>query len=373
MKTTISFVLFVVLSIWNLPAFAKSSQWNELKSREWANNQPWIVGANFIPASAVNTLEMWQKSTFNPAEIEKEFSLAKSIGMNSMRVFLHDLLWEQEPQAFGDRIEQVLALADKHNIKLMLVLFDSCWNAVPKLGQQDAPRAGVHNSRWVQSPGMEALLDSSQTPRLKRYVTGVVGRFAKDPRVLAWDVWNEPDNVNEGSIFDRIEKLAAVEALLPQVFEWTRSMDPIQPLTSGVWNGDWSTDANLKPIAKIQLQLSDVISFHSYEDSTKFESRISSLLRFNRAILCTEYMGRPFGNTVQTILPMTKALKIGSFNWGFVAGKTQTFFPWDSWEKPYSTDPNPWFHDLFTKEHAPYDAVEIKLIRAMTGATSKAP
>ena len=348
-------------------AHAATAQWSEAQSLAWAAKQPWIVGANYIPASAVNTLEMWQKETFDPANIEKDFALAQSIGMNSMRVFLHDLLWQADPKGFGDRIEQVLALADKHNIKLMLVLFDSCWNSYPKLGLQNPPRPGVHNSGWVQSPGMEALLDPAQTPRFKTYVTGVIGRFAKDPRVHSWDLWNEPDNVSEGSVFDKIEKLAAVEDLLPQVFTWARSMNPEQPLTSGVWNGDWSTDAGLKSIAKIQLKSSDIISFHSYEDSSKFQQRITSLERFNRAILVTEYLGRPFGNSIQVMLPIMKQKHVGAYNWGFVAGKTQTYFPWDSWEKPYTSEPTPWFHDLFRADHAPYDKAEIQIFRDLTG------
>jgi len=124
---------------------------------------------------------------------------AESIGMNTMRVFLHDLLWQQDADGFSKRIDQFLQVADRHHIKPMFVLFDSCWDPNPKLGLQHPPVPGVHNSGWVQSPGAAALADPAQEARLRDYVRGVVAAFAKDSRILAWDVWNEPSNLNEGS------------------------------------------------------------------------------------------------------------------------------------------------------------------------------
>ena len=103
------------------------------------------------------------------------------------------------PPGFKKRIDTFLGIAAKHKIRPMLVLFDSCWDPFPKLGPQRAPKPGVHNSGWMQSPGAEALKDRSQYPRLEAYVKGVVGAFANDDRVLAWDVWNEPDNPNRSS------------------------------------------------------------------------------------------------------------------------------------------------------------------------------
>src|ERR1700757_924803 len=176
-----------------------SQRWSKEKADQWYSDEPWLVGSNYLPADAINQLEMWQARTFDPKEIDKELGWAESLGMNTMRVFLHDLLWKQDAPGFKNRIDSFLKIAEKHKIRPMFVLFDSCWDPFPKLGKQHAPTPGVHNSGWVQSPGVNALKDPAQYGRLEAYVKGVVGAFANDKRVLAWDIWNEPDNDNRSS------------------------------------------------------------------------------------------------------------------------------------------------------------------------------
>ncbi len=136
------------------------ARWTEKAANEWYAQQPWLVGSNYIPASAINELEMWQADTFDPQRIDKELGWAESIGLNTMRVFLHDLLWQQDPKGFQQRIETFLEIASKHHIKPLFVLFDSCWDPDPRLGKQHEPRPGIHNSGWVQSPGAKALAGS---------------------------------------------------------------------------------------------------------------------------------------------------------------------------------------------------------------------
>jgi len=191
-------ILMLILAFSSL-GFAVASRWSEEKANSWYQQQPWLVGSNFIPASAINELEMWQADTFDPQEIDKELGWAQGLGMNTMRVFLHDLLWQQDAAGFRHRIDTFLTIAAKHRIRPVFVLFDSCWDPFPRLGPQHPPIPGVHNSGWVQSPGANALKDAAQYPRLKEYVQGVVAAFANDPRVLAWDVWNEPNNGNGGA------------------------------------------------------------------------------------------------------------------------------------------------------------------------------
>ena len=352
-----------------------SQRWTEEAARDWYARQPWLVGANYIPATAINQLEMWQADTFDPKRIDLELGWAKSIGMNTMRVFLHDLAWQQDPAGFRKRIDTFLSLSDKHGMKPMLVLFDSCWDPFPKLGSQRAPTPGVHNSGWVQGPGADALNNTGEHQRLEAYVKGVVGAFAKDRRVLAWDLWNEPDNPNTSS-YGKSEppnKLALVETLLPKTFEWARSAQPTQPLTSGVWKGDWTSDAKLTKIEKIQLDLSDIVSFHSYDDPQRFASRVQSLKRYNRPILCTEYMARGNKSTFQGSMPVAKEHKVAVMNWGLVAGKTQTHLPWDSWQKPYTDrEPEIWFHEVFHTDGRPYRPEEVEFIRSVTGKAKAA-
>ena len=344
--------------------------WSEQKANDWYQQQPWLVGSDYIPADAINQLEMWQAETFDPQQIDKELGWAEGLGMNTMRVFLHDLVWQQDSAGFTRRIDAFLTIANKHHIRPIFVLFDSVWDPFPKLGPQHPPIPGIHNSGWVQSPGADALRDSSQYPRLEAYVQGVVAAFANDPRVLAWDVWNEPNNTNTEP-YHRLEpknKQDLVLALLPQVYVWARSANPTQPLTSGVWDGEWSSSEKLTAIERVQLEQSDVISFHNYGWPEQFEKRIQWLSRYHRPLICTEYMARSVGSTFDTILPIAKAQHVAAINWGFVSGKSQTIYPWESWDHPYIMNPPPvWFHDIFRQSGEPYRAEEVRIIRELTG------
>ena len=360
--------LFLILFS-SLSVFAQTARWSEQKAADWYRQQPWLVGSNFIPSDAINQLEMWQADTFNPQEIDRELGWAEGLGMNTMRVFLHDLLWQQDSAGFSKRLDQFLTICAKHHIRPMFVLFDSVWDPDPKLGPQHPPIPGVHNSGWMQSPGRRALSDPNEYPRLKTYVQGVVGKFANDPRVLAWDVWNEPDNDNKPA-YEKVElpnKADYVNKLLPQVFEWAREMHPIQPLTSGVWRGDYSSLDKAIPTAKIQLEESDIITFHSYDWPETFEERINWLRAYHRPVICTEYMARPAGSTFDTVLPVALKEHVGAINWGLVVGKTQTNLPWDSWKRPYVLEPPVvWFHEVFYQDGRPYRAREAEIIRTLT-------
>jgi hypothetical protein len=251
----------------------------------------------------------------------------------------------------------------------VFVLFDSCWEPFPKLGPQHPPIPGVHNSGWVQAPGALVLADSTQYPKLEQYVKGVVGAFANDRRILAWDLWNEPDNGNDSSYAkgEPKNKNEIIAQLLPQVFQWARSARPSQPLTSGVWHGDWSSLAAMPPVAQIQIEQSDVISFHDYGWPETFEGHVKTLEQFHRPLICTEYMARNIGSTFDTILPIAKREHVGAINWGLVAGKSQTWIPWDSWQRPYVSDqPMTWQHDVFHPEGTPYREREVEIIKSLT-------
>ncbi|HKV24300.1 MAG TPA: hypothetical protein VJN93_06875 [Candidatus Acidoferrum sp.] len=354
---------------------AQTSRWSDQTANDWYSHQPWLVGSNYIPSDAINQLEMWQADTFDPKRIDLELGWAQSIGLNTMRVFLHDLLWKQDPEGFKKRINIFLDIAAKHKIRPIFVLFDSCWDPDPKLGKQRASRPGIHNSGWVQSPGAEALEDPAQYPRLEAYVKGVVGAFAKDKRVLAWDVWNEPDNTNEGSYAGQepTNKVETVLELLPRVFGWARDAGATQPLTSGVWKGDWSSPEALGAMGRIQIYFSDVVSFHSYDPPEIFEKKLLSLQQYGRPILCTEYMARGNGSTFQGTLPIAKKYHVAAINWGLVAGKTQTYLPWDSWKNPYiNREPAVWFHEIFRTNGKPYRQDEVDFIKMMIRGGSAA-
>jgi hypothetical protein len=353
-------------------AHAADARWTAAQANAWYAKQGWLTGANYIPADAINQLEMWQAATWDPAEIDKELGWAQTkFGMNTMRVFLHDLAWQEDPAGFKQRMRQFLEIAARHGIKPIFVLFDSCWDPDPKIGPQHPPIPGVHNSGWVQSPSRTDLVNPAEDSHFRAYVEDVVGSFAKDDRVLAWDVWNEPDNSGGGSYNGEqlAQEKTRIAELLPEIFAWARSTHPVQPLTSGVWaGGDWSpaNEARLDPIPRIQLEQSDVISFHNYDWPEQFEQRVMQLKGYGRPIICTEWMARSAGSTVDTVLPVGRRDNVGMINWGFVKGKIQTNLPWDSWERPYTLQqPVVWFHDLVQPDGTPYRTREAEIFRSL--------
>jgi hypothetical protein len=355
------------------PVRPQSPVWTPARAAAWYRAQPFIVGANFQPSTAINQLEMFQAASFDPATIDRELGWASSkFGMNAARVYLHDMLWAQDPQGFLSRLDQYLAIADRHGVRTMFVLFDSVWDPDSTLGPQRPPVPGVHNSGWLQSPDRHDLVDRGKDRHFESYVKGVVGRFARDPRVLAWDIWNEPDNPGGGAWNDDQlpDEQRRIAELLPRAFAWTRQAGATQPLTSGVWIGpDWSpTSRTLTRIQRIQLAESDVISFHNYEWPESFEGRIAQLRPYGRPIINTEWMARGNGSTVDTILPIAVRENVGMFNWGLVDGKTQTRLPWDSWERPYTLQqPTVWFHDLMHADGRSYRDREAEIFRQHAG------
>ena len=386
---------------------AAPGQWTAARANAWYASKPFLVGANFVPSTAANQLEMFQADTFDTETINRELGYAAGIGMNVMRVFLHNLLWAQDSQGFLERLNTYLGISASHGISTMFVLADSCWNPFPKLGPQPAPVPGIHNSQWVQAPGAAALTDPSQYSALQAYVTGVVGAFANDSRVLLWDIWNEPDNTNGNSYgyLEPANKVAIVTALLPYAFAAARAASPSQPLTSPVWAGNFYPTSELNPTQVVQLAESDVITFHNYGFPESFQTAITQLKQYGRPVLCSEYMARDAGSLFDLTLPIAQAEGVMAINWGLVSGKTQTIITWDSWQHPYAaasdyagrnaTDyqvvllpgdqtvpagggtvvqpyaselPGIWHHDVFNPDGTPYRTTETDLIKKLTAA-----
>jgi Cellulase (glycosyl hydrolase family 5) len=353
----------------SIPAPAMAGErWSVEKANAWYAHQRWPIGCNYIPSTAINQLEMWQAETFDIPTIDRELGWAEGLGFTTVRVFLHDLMWKKDQTLFLRRIERFLAVAERHQIKVMFVLFDSCWDPSPALGKQRDPKPGLHNSGWVQSPGTASLKDPAALDALKGYVQGVVNHFQADDRVLAWDLFNEPDNDNRSS-YGKLEPADKIDLslnLLRKSFDWAREVNPTQPLTSGAWVGDWSPE-KASPTARLQFDESDIISFHNYGKLPELKERVAVLRKLGRPLLCTEYMARPAGSTFDPNLAYLREQGIGAYNWGFVDGKSQTIYPWDSWKKPYDAEPPVWFHDIFRKDGTPYDPKEVAYIRQLTG------
>lgn len=350
-----------------------SQRWSTEKAWDWYDKQPWYLGANFNPSSSINQLEFWQEDTFDPETIDRELKWSEELGMNLHRVYLHNLLWKQDSIGFLNRLDSYLGLAQKHKIKTMFVLLDDVWHPVPKPGVQPEPVAHVHNSGWVQSPGAEILGDTTRHNELESYIKGVVGHFANDDRVLVWDVYNEPDNIagqpgrrefelNNKHVFSLI--------LLKKVMGWAREVNPSQPLTTGIWKGNiahWGTPDSLPALDSYMLMNSDVVSFHAYDGEIEnIKKKITELQKYNRPLFCTEYLARGAGNTFQKVLPILKKDKIAAINWGFVSGKTNTIYPWKSWDSTFTSEPNIWHHDILRGDGTPYSIEETVFIKQLT-------
>lgn len=335
----------------NVPQPVTGKVWSVEKAKAWYSEHKWISGANYIPANAINQLEMWQAETFDAAVIDKELGWAESIGFNTMRVFLHSVAWKQDPEGFKSRINQFLAIAEKHHIQPLFVFFDDCWNKEPKPGTQPAPKTGIHNSGWMQDPGQPASADTTIFPELEKYVKDVLSTFAHDKRILLWDLYNEPGNNGKGD---------SSLPLLTKVFQWAREVNPEQPVSAGLWA--W----RLEKLNAFQLQNSDVITYHDYQEVTQHKLVVEVLKANGKPLICTEYMARTRNSRFSTVMPMLKEQNVGAINWGFAAGKTNTIYAWDT---PIADGGQPieWFHDIFTADGVPYRQDEVNLIKKLNG------
>jgi hypothetical protein len=342
-------------------------RWSEKRINDWYADQPWPIGANYLPRYAINQIEMWQAEDFDPEIIEQELEWAAAIGMNTMRVFLHDLIWQQDPDGFIDRIEEFLKIAQRNRIRPMLVFFDGVWDPDPFLGPQRPPRPHVHNSGWVQSPGRMILGDPARHDDLRDYVKGIMHYFANDRRVLAWDLFNEPDNLNPASYagLELDNKVDLSHRLLIKAFEWAREVKPRQPITTGIWRGHdgW---AEPSPIFQFMLANSDFITFHNYGGADDFARQIEEMrAAYNRPLMCTEYLARGHGSTFDPHLGIMKRYRVGAYNWGLVDGKSQTKYPWSTWQDFSTSEPAVWHHDIFHPDGSPYAQAEVDYIREL--------
>jgi len=340
--------------------------WSEKQAWEWYNDQPWLVGCNYLPSTASNQFEMWQAETFDPETIDRELKWASEIGFNIVRIFLHDMLWQQDSKGYVKRIDKFLEIADKHNIMVMPILLDSCWNPRPKLGRQPEPKPHTHNPTWVQSPHIDVLKDPAKWGKLKEYIQGIVKRYRNDDRILIWDVFNEAGNINEISYakLEPANKRELCLMLLEKAFKWTRELNPQQPLTAGVYRtGNWRKGEDIHPLDKFALENSDITQFHVYHGPKITRDWVNILKEYNRPIICGEYMVRTTGCTFENILPIFKEHRVAAINWGLIAGRSQTNYPWDSWTKKYTAEPQLWHHDIFRADGTPYRKEEVEFIK----------
>ncbi len=333
-----------------------SLRWTAQRAQDWYNKQPWYCGFNYIPGYAINYTAMWDKTSFDSAAIDKELALAEKSGMNVLRAVLQFAVYEDDPAYFLATLDAFMAICARHKIKFMPALFDDCVFGIthePVIGKQPEPLKGWYAWAWSPSPGHSLVIDAQAHPRIEKYVKAVIGRFKDDGRILLWDLYNEPTNGGLGS---------ASFPLLKKVVAWARTINPSQPLTVDIWNRD-------KRLNEIALAASDIISFHNYGNKEALQNQITELKKYNRPVICTEWMNRPAGSLVSSHLPVFLEEKVGCLLWGLVNGKTQTDLPWG--HRPGDPVPALWQHDLYRPDFTPYDPREVALITQLTTASNK--
>lgn len=338
-------------------ASAQEGKWTKKKANEWYAKQGWLRGCNYQPSTAINQLEMFQEATFDTVTIKKELGWAKELGFNVMRVYLHHLLWTADKEGFKQRLDTYLGISSRHGIKTLFVFFDDCWNDTAWVGTQPAPRPGVHNSGWVRDPGTMVYKYPDTVKTLEAYVKDVMTTFRNDKRILLWDLYNEPGNNAQ---------FAKSLPLLRQVFEWAREVNPSQPISAGVW----ASGPNFWELNQFQLENSDIITYHNYSYIDNHKNNIDTLRKHGRPLICTEYMARRNGSLFQIIMPLLKKENVGAINWGFVSGKTNTIFAWDT-PIPDGKEPPLWFHDIYRQDKTPFSKYEVQEIKKLTKGGKK--
>ena len=348
-------VFVIAVSVLMLISCGKgpAQRWSADAANHWYAQQPWLSGCNYIPSNAINQIEMWSADTWSPELINTELSWADELGFNTMRVFLSSLVYAHDPDGLKKRMDEFLGICDRYDILPMFVFLDDCWDPESSYGPQRDPKPGIHNSGWVQDPSKARRADTTVLfSELKTYVTDIIRTFGRDNRILMWDLYNEPGNsgYKEESI-----------PLVKNMFRWAREAAPSQPLTMGVWN------PNFPALNALQLDNSDIISFHDYGKPEHMQQTIDTLKTLGRPLVCTEYMARTRGSLFTNVMPLLKENNVAAVNWGFVSGKTNTIFAWST-PLPDVAEPEIWFHDIFRTDHTPFDPAEIEVIKRLNDA-----
>ena len=369
-------------------------RWPAAKANAWYAKLPWLVGCNYYPATAINQIDMWQASTWDPETIDKELGWAESIGMNTLRVYLHDMVWADDEQGLYKRMDEFLDICQKHGIRPFFVFFDDCHFPNPMLGEQPAIVKAFHNSGWVNCPAREVAIrfaqgkaSDAEVAQLKGYVQGTIRRFKDDKRVLFWELYNEPGRGrgigDDGGLADgnRATMGDHSNKLVHASWVWAREVNPSQPISS-------CTEGSVgEGNIIINRTNSDIHSIHNYGPPKELEKTIKEYIKDGRPVIMTEWLARTRKSTVQDCLPILKKYNVGAVNWGFVSGESGTIWPWSSRHgkdvneerakgnvvKPGEAFPEPelWFHDIFRVDGTPFDQEEIDTFRALTGAAKK--
>jgi len=265
----------------------------------------WMRGANYVPSYSRNDVQTWMD--FDPVVIDRELGYAERLKLNTVRVFLQQAVYEKQPEKFLADFESFLALCDKHKIKMMPVLFDSC---------TDPQRVDLKEYRdkdWMPSPGFSRL-GMEDWPAMEKYIVALVGKYKQDPRIVLWDVMNEPEGTGE---FGKAGGKAKIVDFLQRALKRVRAEGPAQSMSIG-----WAFTSN----TSISVDLSDVIIIHNYTDPNGLAGDIQRTREIGRAlgkpVIINEFVGRP-QQRIEEALPVIAKEHIGWCFWELMIGRTQ--------------------------------------------------
>ena len=291
----------------------------------------WVKGAVFVPTTAVNEAQQWDQ--YDPAVNERELHYASVYGINCVRVYLHYLIYLKNKDALLNHIEDFLTRANKYGIKTEFVFFDDCWNQPDSdLLSPDyhypPPIAGVHNSRWIVSPGEDARKHYAENrDRLKAYVQDIVNAHKADSRIAFWETYNEPNKSPE------------TRQLLQDSIAWIHETGTKIPVT-----------ATGREFAGGPY--SDFISWHEYGNYNYTGAPEE---------LCTECMNRE-GQDVPGIVEHFKD-KTGFIMWEFGIGRDNCRFAWhDNRQNPRKDETPKPFHGVVYPDGHPWSVDDVKAL-----------
>jgi len=284
-----------------------------------------VKGAVYTPTDRVNYVDWWQN--YNSAVVERELSYAQVYGFNTVAVYLHYLLWENDAAGLLSKFENFLQIASRHGMKVSPIFFDDCWDPNPHLGDQGAPIPGRHNSRWVQSPGNNVKDNyfNFYKPKVRQYVQDVVNAHKTDSRILFWEQANEPGCNAFGAQRDRTVHLMNDARIAIQD---TGTTIPIGSPSVQIWEG-W--------------YFSDFFSFHPYGSDYAGP--------YGPTVLNTESMQRG-SQSVPGIVSNYGGRATGYIMWEFGIGRTNTRFPWGSPDG--AAEPTTPFHGVVYPDGHPW-------------------
>jgi hypothetical protein len=265
----------------------------------------WIRGANYVPSYARNDVQKWMD--YDPKAIDRELGLAARLKLNSVRVFLQYAVYEHDPKLFLERYENFLSLCNKHNLRAMVVVFDSCFGEFPDI-------ENYRDKDWMANPGQN-MLGPDHWPELEKYVQDVVGTHRNDDRIVMWDVMNEPLCTSYASTEEGREK---IWTFLSHFLDVVKQKDPTHPLTVGYMNSRF--------IPRLIDKL-DVLGWHNYTgDMNALKADIRYVkelgLKHEKPVHMSEIARRNHGQDFSKFLPVLREEKVGWYFWELMLGKT---------------------------------------------------